>query len=143
MPGRITISTPTKPTSSAATRPGVVRSPSIGQASSATSSGEARLIAAAGRVEIAIETAAHSLGVVFDERVREALQAAAVANGSSADAVVCFAGHDAGVIGEQRPAGMVLVRNERGISHSGAEYVEVADAAVATRIVIDAIEELA
>jgi len=37
----------------------------------------------------------------------------------------------------------VLVRNERGISHSGAEYVEVADAAVATRIVIDAIEELA
>ena len=103
----------------------------------------AQLIAAAGRVEIAIETAAHSLGVVFDERVREALQAAAVANGSSADAVVCLAGHDDGVIDEQRPAGMVLVRNERGVSHSGAEYVEVADAAVATRIVIDAIEELA
>jgi len=103
----------------------------------------AQLIAAAGRVEISIETAAHSLGVVFDEQVRQALQAAAAANGSAAEAVVCFAGHDAGVIGEQRPAGMVLVRNERGISHSGAEYVEVADAAVATKIVIDAIEELA
>ncbi len=41
------MSTPTKPTASAATRPFVVRSPSIGQASNATISGDARLIAAA------------------------------------------------------------------------------------------------
>ena len=47
MPGRITISTPTKPTPSATSRPTVVRSPSIGQASSATTSGAVRLIEAA------------------------------------------------------------------------------------------------
>ena len=102
----------------------------------------AELIAAASRVEIAVETAAHSQGVLFDQSVREALQRAATANGSQTDEVVCFAGHDAGVIGEQRPAGMVLVRNERGISHSGAEFVELSDAAAATKIVIDAIKEL-
>ncbi len=102
----------------------------------------ASLIATAARVEIKIETAAHSVGVQFDEQLRGGLQSAAAANGCDAPAVVCFAGHDAGVIGERRPAGLVLVRNERGVSHSGAEFVEVADAAVATKIVIDAIKEL-
>lgn len=99
-------------------------------------------IARAGRVEISIETSARSDGVVFDAGVRDALLEAAAANGSGGEPVVCFAGHDAGVIGEKRPAGMVLVRNERGVSHSGAEFVEIADAAVATRVVIDAIGEI-
>lgn len=46
-PGRIATSTPGKPSASAATRVGVVRSPSIGQARIATISGAVRLIAAA------------------------------------------------------------------------------------------------
>ena len=49
--------------------------------------------------------------------------------------VVCFAGHDAGVLAERVPAAMLLVRNETGVSHSPAEDVDLADAAVAARVV--------
>ena len=48
---------------------------------------------------------------------------------------MCFAGHDAGVLAERVPAAMLLVRNETGVSHSPAEDVDLADAAVAARVV--------
>jgi len=94
-------------------------------------------IAAERRVDIRLATASRSAGVEFDAAVRAAL----VADG--APELVCFAGHDAGVIGEQRPAGMVLVRNPTGVSHSPREDVSVADAAVAANAVAAALEELA
>ena len=43
---------------------------------------------------------------------------------ASAPPLVCFAGHDAGVIAERRPAGMVLVRNPTGMSHAPEEEVD-------------------
>ena len=46
-PGRMTTSTPAKPVANAASRAGVVRSPSMGQASKATTSGAVKLTAAA------------------------------------------------------------------------------------------------
>jgi N-carbamoyl-L-amino-acid hydrolase len=55
-------------------------------------------------------------GVTFDAGVRAAL---------GAPEVVCFAGHDAGILAERLPAGMLLVRNERGVSHSPEEHVGV------------------
>ena len=57
--------------------------------------------------------------------------------------IVCYAGHDAGVIATERPAGMVLVRNETGISHSPEEQVSLEDAAVGANAVLAAAEELA
>jgi len=57
--------------------------------------------------------------------------------------VVCYAGHDAGVIASVRPAGMVLVRNETGISHSPDESVTLEDAAVGATALLKAVEELA
>jgi len=57
--------------------------------------------------------------------------------------VVCYAGHDAGVIAAARPAGMVLVRNETGVSHSPAEEVSLEDAAVGADALLKAVEELA
>ncbi|HEU4975693.1 MAG TPA: hydantoinase/carbamoylase family amidase [Baekduia sp.] len=98
------------------------------------------------RVAIRLATASRSAGVVFDAGVRAALaRGAQVAQVAQAPApeMVCFAGHDAGVIGERLPAGMVLVRNPTGVSHSPAEEVAVADAAVAARAVAAALEELA
>ena len=41
--------------------------------------------------------------------------------GAAVPEVVCFAGHDAGVLADETPAGMVLVRNATGISHSPLE----------------------
>jgi N-carbamoyl-L-amino-acid hydrolase len=57
--------------------------------------------------------------------------------------LVCYAGHDAGVIAAVRPAGMVLVRNETGISHSPDEHVSLDDAALAANALLAAAEELA
>lgn len=81
--------------------------------------------------------------------MQAAVAAAAAAAPAGADAApspvpeqVCFAGHDAGVLAERVPAGMVLVRNPSGVSHSPAEAVDVADAAVAATVVAAALERL-
>lgn len=96
------------------------------------------------RVEIELITASHSAGVTFDPAVREALGAAAAASiGEPAPDLVCFAGHDAGVIAERKPAGMVFVRNETGVSHSPEEHVDLGDAAAAATVLLRAAEKLA
>jgi N-carbamoyl-L-amino-acid hydrolase len=94
-------------------------------------------------VEIAITEASRSNGVEFSDRVRSALRRASEdVVGAEVPEVVCFAGHDAGVLADETPAGMVLVRNATGISHSPLETVEVADAAIAARVVQRAIADL-
>jgi acetylornithine deacetylase/succinyl-diaminopimelate desuccinylase-like protein len=82
-------------------------------------------------------------GTSFDSRVRGALKEAADQAGLRAPELVCFAGHDAGVIAERRPAGMVLVRNAAGVSHAPAEDVDLEDAAAAARVMQSAAEALA
>ncbi len=57
--------------------------------------------------------------------------------------LLCFAGHDAGMLAEHLPAGMVLVRNEAGTSHAPSEHVELADAAEAATALARALERLA
>ena len=95
-------------------------------------------IAAGTRVEIELRTASRSEGIAFDAHVRAALRR----SDPTAPELVCFAGHDAGVLGERIPAGMVLVRNASGISHAPEEHVELEDAAVAATDVLRAVEEL-
>ena len=91
-------------------------------------------------VRIELTTASRSAGIAFDERVRAALAARALGRD---DELVCFAGHDAGVLAEKLPAGMVFVRNPSGISHAPAEEVALDDAAVAATALLRAVEELA
>jgi N-carbamoyl-L-amino-acid hydrolase len=98
---------------------------------------------AASRVEVGLSVASLNRGTTFDEEVRTALSAAAGKEGLSTPEIVCFAGHDAGVIAQRRPAGMVLVRNATGVSHAPSEYVELEDAAAAARVVQAALEGLA
>ncbi len=96
-------------------------------------------LAARTGVEIEVATASQSAGVSFDPAVRAALQEAA----PGAPELVCFAGHDAGVIAERLPAGMVFVRNATGVSHSPEEHVELEDAATAATVMLHALERLA
>jgi N-carbamoyl-L-amino-acid hydrolase len=105
----------------------------------------ARDIGAAARVEIDLTTASRSAGVEFDGAVRDALHAAAAETleAPAPPELVCFAGHDAGVIAERRPAGMVFVRNPSGVSHSPEEHVELDDAATAATVMLHAAERLA
>jgi N-carbamoyl-L-amino-acid hydrolase len=103
----------------------------------------AAAIAVERRVEIRLATASRSAGVAFDARVRAALADGARAAAADAPELVCFAGHDAGVLAERLPAGMVLVRNPTGVSHSSAEAIDLADAALAAQAVAQALEALA
>jgi N-carbamoyl-L-amino-acid hydrolase len=76
-----------------------------------------------------------SEGVRFDAQVRDAL-------GGSPE-LLCFAGHDAGMLAEHVPAGMLLVRNAEGTSHAPSEHVELSDAAEAATALARALERLA
>lgn len=90
--------------------------------------------AAEERVDVAVRVESRSDGVEFDATAREAL---------GGPEVVCFDGHDAGVLAERIPAGMLLVRNERGVSHAPDEEVDLADAAAGVEVLVRAIEALA
>ena len=98
---------------------------------------ERRAAALARATGVAIEpaTASHSDGVAFSDAVLGAL--------AGLPRLVCFAGHDAGLVSERRPAGMVFVRNATGVSHAPDEHVELDDAAVAAGAVASALEALA
>jgi N-carbamoyl-L-amino-acid hydrolase len=98
-------------------------------------------IAARAGATLELHTAAWSPGTVFPAEVRAALAAACGAS-SLAD-LVCFAGHDAGVVAAERPAGMILVRNPTGVSHSPAETVSLEDAAAGANALMSALERLA
>jgi N-carbamoyl-L-amino-acid hydrolase len=102
--------------------------------------GEAERVAEEAGVGLDVRTAAWSPGTDFPVAVRDAL-AAGLRPG--APRLVCYAGHDAGVIVARRPAGMVLVRNETGVSHSPDEEVSLDDAAVAANALLAAAQELA
>jgi N-carbamoyl-L-amino-acid hydrolase len=101
---------------------------------------EAEQVAAEAGVELSLRTAAWSPGTEFPLEVRQALL---LGLRPPKPRVVCYAGHDAGVIAAARPAGMVLVRNETGVSHSPAEEVSLEDAAVGANALLKAVEELA
>jgi N-carbamoyl-L-amino-acid hydrolase len=91
-------------------------------------------------VAISAAIAARSDGTPFSDALRARLAAAARAEaGADVPEVVCFAGHDAGVLAPSVPAAMVLVRNATGVSHSPEEAVELDDAAVAARVVAEAL----
>ncbi|HEV3055844.1 MAG TPA: M20/M25/M40 family metallo-hydrolase, partial [Solirubrobacteraceae bacterium] len=90
-------------------------------------------IEAGARTHVAV--ASRSIGHSFSLELRERLgRAGADVLGAAPPEVVCFAGHDAGVIGERVPAAMVLVRNRTGVSHAPAEHVELEDADAAVRV---------
>ncbi|HWE32350.1 MAG TPA: Zn-dependent hydrolase [Solirubrobacteraceae bacterium] len=84
---------------------------------------------------VRIGVASRSAGREFAPELRGQLARAGEAVlGQSPPEVVCFAGHDAGVVGERVPSSMLLVRNETGVSHAPEEHVELADAAAAVRV---------
>jgi N-carbamoyl-L-amino-acid hydrolase len=103
-------------------------------------SAEAARVADEAGVELDLRAAAWSPGTEFPDDVRDALL---LGLRPPKPRIVCYAGHDAGVIAGARPAGMVLVRNETGISHAPEEEVSLEDAAVAANALLAAVERLA
>jgi N-carbamoyl-L-amino-acid hydrolase len=95
-------------------------------------------------VGIEVAVASRSDAREFDPGVRAALSRACEdVLGRTPPELVCFAGHDAGVLAERIPAAMLFVRNATGVSHSPEETVSLGDAAIAARVVARALESLA
>jgi N-carbamoyl-L-amino-acid hydrolase len=95
-------------------------------------------------VGIEIAVASRTDARAFASELRAALaRAGEEVLGHAPPELVCFAGHDAGVVAECVPAAMLFVRNPTGISHSPAEAVELEDAAIAAQVVAGALEALA
>ena len=95
-------------------------------------------------VEIEFAVASRTDAREFDPTLRAGLTAASEdVVGHAAPELVCFAGHDAGVVAERVPAAMVFVRNPTGVSHSADEAIDLEDAAVAARVAALVMEELA
>lgn len=107
--------------------------------------GAAAAIAAERAVEVSLTQASWSQGTEFAAPVRAALAAGADASegAHAAPEVVCWAGHDAGVLAQRLPSGMVLVRNPSGISHAPEEEVSLEDAAIGANVLQAALRELA
>jgi N-carbamoyl-L-amino-acid hydrolase len=101
---------------------------------------EAHRLAARTGVEIDLDVASNAAGRRFDPQVRAKLtEAARTVTGHAPPEVLCFAGHDAGVVAERVRAAMVLVRNPTGVSHAPDESIDLVDAALAAQVVADAI----
>jgi N-carbamoyl-L-amino-acid hydrolase len=96
------------------------------------------------RVAIGLTVASRTPGAEFASDVRAALlDAGEAVLGARPPEVVCYAGHDAGVLAGRIAAGMLFVRNETGVSHAPAESVSLDDAEVACEVVRRALVELA
>jgi N-carbamoyl-L-amino-acid hydrolase len=97
-------------------------------------------LAGRARVGITAEVASRSESRAFSEEIRGALHQASVETlGRDVPEVVCFAGHDAGVLAARIPAAMLLVRNPTGVSHAPEESVALADAELGVAVIERAI----
>lgn len=106
--------------------------------------GRAAEIADRARVLVELQIASRSVGQAFSEDLRTRLgRAAGELLDREVPELVCFAGHDAGVLASRIPAAMVLVRNPNGVSHSPEERVSLDDAEWAVRTVARALDSLA
>lgn len=90
-------------------------------------------------VTVAVDRESYSPVVAFDaalcERIRSVL--------GGVPALPTGAGHDAGILSAQLPAGMLFVRNPTGISHSPAEEAETDDCVAGVRSLAAVMEDLA
>jgi N-carbamoyl-L-amino-acid hydrolase len=92
-------------------------------------------LSAATRVSIELEIASQADPVIFDLRLLDELR--------DLPRLVCFAGHDAGILAPYKRAGMVFVRNPTGISHAPEEAVDMEDAAIAANALLATLERVA
>jgi allantoate deiminase len=78
----------------------------------------------------------------MDERIVDALEAAAVATAEPYRRMHSGAAHDTMCVADRIPTAMVFVPCKDGISHHPAEEADPADAALAAEIILGAIASL-
>ena len=104
---------------------------------------EVRRIADSTDVEIDTKWVARFEPVVFDPRVVELVESNASALGLSVRRMPSGAGHDAQILANVCPAGMVFVPSVKGISHNPAEYTEPDDLIAGANVLLNTVVTLA
>jgi N-carbamoyl-L-amino-acid hydrolase len=82
---------------------------------------------------VAVEAESVTPAVLFPDAPRIRIQRALAADFGDVPVLPTAAGHDAGVLSAQVPTAMLFVRNPTGVSHSPAEYAELADCRLGAR----------
>ncbi|MEM9520142.1 MAG: M20 family metallo-hydrolase [Actinomycetota bacterium] len=81
--------------------------------------------------------------VVFDERVVESVEHAALTHGLTVRRMPSGAGHDAQMLARVCPTGMVFVPSVNGLSHNPAEYTAAADLEAGANVLMQVMLDLA
>ncbi len=104
---------------------------------------EVKRIAESEDVEIDTKWVARFEPVVFDPRVVELVESTASAMGLSVRRMPSGAGHDAQILADVCPAGMVFVPSVKGISHNPAEYTDPDDLVAGANVLLNTVVALA
>jgi N-carbamoyl-L-amino-acid hydrolase len=92
---------------------------------------------------VTVQETFHALPVAFDPQVIEAVERAAAEQGHSRMRLPSGAFHDAQFVVPVCPTGMIFVPCRGGVSHNPAEYSEPLQLAAGTRVLAQALAELA
>jgi N-carbamoyl-L-amino-acid hydrolase len=104
---------------------------------------QARAAATAQGVGLEASQESVTSAVEFDAALRDRLVGTLAAAGIRAPVLPTGAGHDAGILAAQVPAGMLFVRNPTGVSHSPAEHADPGDCATGVTALAAVLEDLA
>ena len=104
---------------------------------------ETKRVAEAEGVEIDTRWVARFEPVVFDPRVVSLVEHTAESLGLSVQRMPSGAGHDAQILAEVCPAGMVFVPSVKGISHNPAEHTEPDDLVAGANVLLNTVVALA
>ena len=88
---------------------------------------EATTEAATHGVRLEVTQESSTPEVRFDAELRARMRTSLEVGGFDAPELPTGAGHDAGILSELIPTGMLFVRNKTGVSHSPAEHADLAD----------------
>ena len=105
--------------------------------------GELKRIAEAEGVDIDTKWVARFEPVVFDPRVVSLVESTAESLDLSVQRMPSGAGHDAQILAEVCPAGMVFVPSVKGISHNPAEHTEPDDLVAGANVLLNTVVALA
>jgi N-carbamoyl-L-amino-acid hydrolase len=105
-------------------------------------SGEATSEAAGHGVRLEVVQESSTPEVRFDAALRERMAVSLRTAGFDPPELSTGAGHDAGILSESIPTGMLFVRNQTGVSHSPAEHADLADCLDGVRALATVLEDL-
>jgi hydantoinase/carbamoylase family amidase len=101
-----------------------------------------RSVARDERLESRVELTFSLDPVQFDPSLIEAIERAAAAEGASCRRIESGAGHDAMVLGQHVPTGMIFVPSDGGVSHSPDEYTPPANLELGTRVLATCLQDV-